>query len=111
MTNEEFTILCQNLDKHVHSLLFSKAKEYATEDRLFNFRQATSILGTNPARVALMYQTKHYASLAKITQELDQGVRPSPALIREKVGDLIAYSYLIYACLMEQAEKEPSVQA
>ena len=108
MTTDEFANLSQKLTDHVNSLLFSKAKEYATEDRLFNFRQMTSLFHTNPAQVALFYQSKHYASIAKMVEDIDKGIIPSEELILEKVGDLVAYAYLVFACLMETKDAKTS---
>lgn len=105
MDYQEFYKLYKGLSKHIESLLIDKAKEYASEDRLYNFRQPTSLLDTNIARVAFYYQSKHYCSIEKITKDIDKGVIPTREMVKEKLGDLIAYSYLEYACLMEIIEK------
>ena len=112
MNYETFNELYEQLSIHVENLLVKKATEYANKDRLYNFRQMTSLLRTNPARIATFYQSKHYASIIKITEEIDQGIIPSKEIILEKTGDLIAYTYLVYACLMELADpslKIPSI--
>lgn len=104
MNYETFNELYYELSTHVENLLIKKAAEYANKDRLYNFRQMTSLLRTNPARIATFYQSKHYASIIKITEEIDQGIIPNKETILEKAGDLIAYTYLVYACLMELAD-------
>lgn len=106
MITQDFEKHYQELKNHIEDLLIIKAKEYAQPngDRLWNFKQATSLLGTNQARTAFYYCTKHYDSLAKITEDLDKEIYPSLDLIREKCGDIIAYTYLIYACLIEELQ-------
>lgn len=106
MDYKTFDALRRELAGHVKKLLTVKADEYATEDRLYNFRQMQSLFKTNPARVAMFYQSKHYASLIKITEDIDKGKYPSQELLMEKAGDLIAYTYLVYACLIEETKKK-----
>lgn len=109
MNYQKFNNSYKTLHDRVEDLLITKAEEYAEPDgdRLFNFKQAVSLLNTNQAEVAFAYCTKHYASLAKIVQDIDKGKLPNEALILEKCGDIIAYTYLIYACLLEQSTLLP----
>lgn len=95
---------------HCWSLLFSKSKEYADDgDRLFNFKQPTSLLETNPANVCLMYDMKHIASIVKIAKDVDKGEYPSKELLMEKVGDYINYGLLFYANMLEILDKHSLV--
>ena len=110
MKVQEFEQHYNKLKQRIDDLMISKAGEYANDfDRLFNFKQPTSLLNTNPARVALYYCSKHYCSLAKITEDMDNGIYPSEDLILEKCGDIISYSYLIYACVLEEIYKHSPV--
>ena len=108
MRTAEFEQHYNKLKARVDDLMITKAKEYAQEngDRLWNFHQPESLIGTNPARVGFLYCTKHYASLAKITEDIDKGIYPTPELVAEKCGDIISYTYLIYACLLELIEAQ-----
>lgn len=93
---------------HCWKLMFDKSKEYASDtDRLANFKQPTSLLETNPAKVCLMYDMKHIASIVKMANDVDKGVLPTKELLLEKVGDYINYGLLFYANMLEMInEKE-----
>lgn len=92
---------------HCKSLLFSKAKEYANDtDRLANFRQPTSMMKTNQAKVCLMYDMKHIASIVKIAEDIDKGIYPSEEMLLEKVGDYVNYGLLFYANVLEAMANE-----
>lgn len=88
------------------NLLFFKSKEYASdEDRLFNFKQPTTMMNTNQAKVCLWYDMKHIASLAKMAEDVDKGIIPTKELLDEKVGDYINYGLLFYSNMLEIIEK------
>lgn len=111
MKVEQFEKESRDVLEHCWGLLFSKAKEYASdEDRLWNFRQPTSMMGTNPANVCLWYDMKHIGSLSEIARKVDMGVVPSREMLKEKVGDYLNYGLLFYACMIEQIEKAEANQ-
>lgn len=106
MNAEEFEKHSEELINHCWGLLFSKSKEYANdEDRLANFKQPTSLFKTNQAKICLMYDTKHIASMIKMAEDVDKGVYPSKDLLMEKVGDYINYGLLFYGNMLELMEK------
>lgn len=101
-TSAEFEQLSKEVIEHCWELLFSKAKEYANDtDRMANFKQPTSMMGTNQANVCLWYDMKHIASIAKIAKDIDKGIYPSDELLLEKVGDYVNYGLLFYANVKE----------
>lgn len=104
MTAQEFNEVAKELIGHCQSTLMYKAGEYATDDRLYNFKQPVSLMNSNPAQVCLWYQMKHIASIAKIAEEINQGKLPSKALLEEKCGDMLNYTILFYACVTEMSE-------
>ena len=107
MNNEEFEKYSKELLEHCWKLLFSKSKEYATDqDRLFNFKQPTSLFNTNQAKICLLYDSKHIASMVKIADDIDKGILPSRELLMEKVGDYINYGLLFYGNVLEIINKE-----
>lgn len=109
----EFEQHYQGLKTHIDKLLLNKRAEYADSedegDRLSNFKQVTSLFETNPAMVCMMYQSKHYASLVKICQDIDKGIYPTKEVLLEKAGDLICYSFLLYAQLVELLETHENI--
>lgn len=105
MKVQEFEQHYKHLKKHVDGLMISKAGEYADDaDRIANFKQTTSLLNTNQLKVAITYWLKHVGSIVKIADDMDKGIYPTPELLEEKCGDLAAYSFLMYACGIEELE-------
>lgn len=101
-TSDEFARQYNTVEKHCRDLLLGKAAEYANDsDRLANFKQPTSMMKTNQAKVCLWYAMKHIASIAKIADDIDGGVLPSDELLLEKVGDYINYGHLFYSNVLE----------
>lgn len=107
MNAEEFEKASKEVIDHCWGLLFSKSKEYANDnDRLKNFKMATSLFSTNQAKICLMYDTKHIASMVKIAEDVDKGILPTKELLMEKVGDYINYGLLYYANMLEILNKQ-----
>lgn len=110
MKLSEFEDHYYHLNQKIENILVKKAKEYANdEDRLFNFKQTTSLLNTNQASVCLYYDSKHIASLAKICQDIDSGIYPTKELLEEKIQDYLAYGYLLYANIIELIEQNQNI--
>lgn len=90
-------------------VLFSKSKEYSSDaDALSNFKQPCSMMGSNPAEVALWYDMKHISSMSKIAKDINHGIYPSREMLLEKVGDYINYGLLFYGTALEQIEENES---
>ena len=107
MNAEEFEKESKKVIEHCWNLLFSKSKEYANdEDRLSNFRQPTTLFKTNQAKICLLYDSKHIASMAKMAEDVDKGVYPNKDLLLEKVGDYINYGLLFYANMLDLMKKQ-----
>ncbi len=111
MNATDFEKICKELLDKSNSTLFNKSHEYATdEDRLANFRQPTKMMGVSQAEVCLMYQMKHISSIAKIAKESSRGVLPTKELLQEKCQDMLNYTLLFYANMMELIDKAQAPQ-
>lgn len=107
MNAKHFEELCRELLDKSAGTLFNKSKEYASdEDRLANFRQPTTMMNMSQAEVCLMYQMKHIASVSKIARETSQGILPSKELLQEKCQDMLNYTLLFYANVMDMIEQK-----
>ena len=105
MKAEQFEQNSKQLIDHCWDLMFSKAKEYASdEDRLANFKQGTSLFNTNPATVCMFWDAKHIASMVKIAQDMDKGILPTREMLLEKCSDYLNYGLLFYSLVLEQIE-------
>lgn len=101
MLATEFNKVVEDQFDICRSLMVDKAGEYATEDRLFNFKQPTSMMHQNQAQVCLSYQMKHMASCVKIAEDMNKGIFPTDEMLNEKITDMINYCLLFKANVME----------
>ena len=88
----------------IKAILASKAKEYAREDRLHNFKRAGLFMNKTPATVCWGFAMKHFTSIADIVDDVERGTPPTKALAAEKLGDAINYLILLEAILSEEKQ-------
>jgi len=99
MKTEVFQKLLERRIGKIQETLSSKAKEYATEDQLHNFKVAARLQNTNQATALWSMSTKHLVSVI----DMVDGVQvPTKHKIDEKIGDLINYLILLEAALIEE---------
>lgn len=82
--------------------LSTKANEYATADRLHNFRVAAALQGCTPERALLGMWAKHIVSVVDLVRKIDEGGLPPELLVEEKVTDTINYALLLEALIEER---------
>jgi hypothetical protein len=82
--------------------LASKAKEYAREDRLYNFKRGAAFLGSTPESVCVGFLMKHVVSVMDIVEDLAKGKLPPREFVNEKLGDTINYFVLLEALLEDR---------
>lgn len=106
MNNEKFQEILAKRIEQIQSVLSSKAKEYAIGlDRLHNFNRASQILGISREKALTGMLDKHLVSILDIVDNFID-VKPSFAMIDEKIGDAINYLILLEAMLKEDVEYE-----
>lgn len=98
MQIEKFNIILKKRLSSIESVLAFKAKEYATQDRLHNFKVAARINNTTPAKALWGMALKH---LVSITDIIERPIDFDPEIIDEKIGDMINYLILLEAILKE----------
>lgn len=107
MKAEEFDkILSARIDK-INTTLKSKATEYATDDRLYNFKEGAKVLRSNKFHTLLAYLTKHIVSVYDLAEKAGQGQATPKPVYEEKIGDAINYLILLEAMLAEPMEYPP----
>jgi len=100
MLESEFeNILEVRIDK-IRETLKSKAKEYATEDRLHNFKIAARICDTTAEQALWGMASKHLVSIIDMVSDSKDRI-PSHAMVDEKIGDMINYLILLEAVFLE----------
>lgn len=98
MKTEDFNTLLEYRLAESKAVLASKAKEYATDDRLHNFKVAASVNNTTPAKALWGMASKHLVSVMDI---INSKQPYSDDHIDEKLGDLINYLILLEAVLKD----------
>ena len=81
------------------NVLCSKANEYATEDRLHNFKQAAHIQKTSPTKALAGMMAKHTVSIYDM---IESGREYTGAMWDEKITDSINYLLLLKALVYDQ---------
>lgn len=102
MTTEQFNTIIENQQKRCTDILITKAKEYATEDRLHNFKVAAALQMTTPVNALAGMLAKHTVSI----YDMCRSDKTYPeAIWDEKITDHINYLLLLKALTIEEAEK------
>lgn len=102
MLDKEFQeILERQLDR-IKSVLASKGAEYATEDRLSNFKTAASLQGKTLSQALGGMMAKHTVSIYDM---IETGEVYPHSVWDEKITDHLNYLILLKAVLIEQDDK------
>ena len=106
MTAERFNQIIKEQFELCESVLCSKAKEYATEDRLHNFKMAAGMMGCEPREALAGMMAKHTISIYDMCRAEDM----APMMLwDEKITDSINYLLLLKALVMESPCDTPKV--
>ncbi len=68
MKTEQFNQIIETILEHCADTLINKAKEYATEDRLHNFKVAAGLQNTTPVQALFGMMSKHTVSVYDMCQ-------------------------------------------
>ena len=99
MKTEKFeSILNERISKCV-KVLCSKADEYATEDRLHNFKVAAELQNCTPITALAGMMAKHTVSVYDLIKRQEQGYVVPKEMWDEKIGDSINYLLLLTALI------------
>ena len=107
MRTEQFEEVINNRIETCKSVLCSKAEEYATDDRLHNFKIAGELQKCTPVKALGGMMAKHTVSVYDLIEDYEQGKTISQEMWAEKIGDSINYLLLLTALLEEDKNFEP----
>ena len=99
MTSERFEKLLDEQLELCRSVLCSKAVEYATEDRLHNFKVAAAVQGNDPKQALAGMMAKHTVSIYDMCAT---GEDYPLILWQEKITDSINYLLLLNALVRDE---------
>ena len=108
MNNERFNKVFETVIDKCKNTLCKKANEYATEDRLHNFKVAAEIQDCTPISALGGMMAKHTVSVYDLIRKHEQGFEISKELWDEKIGDSINYLILLTALIEDDREKRCS---
>ena len=98
MNTTTFERLFEEQVNRSRSVLVSKAKEYATEDRLHNFKVAAALEGKTQEQALAGMMAKHTVSVYDMAES---GLAYPIELWQEKITDHINYLFLLNAIVRE----------
>ncbi len=105
MNTREFNTLISRRIEECCDLLGVKSDEYATDDRLHNFKVAAEVQGCTPIKALAGMMCKHTVSVYDLVNRNEKGVFIPKELWDEKINDSINYLLLLSA-LIEESEDE-----
>ena len=106
MKTEKFNTVLDNTVSRCIQTLGVKADEYATEDRLHNFKVAAELQKCTPITALTGMMAKHTVSVYDLIQRHEQGVAVPIEMWDEKIGDSINYLLLLSALIQEELDEE-----
>lgn len=105
MSPKDFDALVETRLGFCFQTLKLKAEEYATKDRLHNFKIAAALQGIEPETALLGMWAKHIVSIRDIIERIEhEGRIPDPKMLNEKITDTINYAILLEALIEERRE-------
>ena len=106
MNTKRFNEVLENTINKCLKTLGYKASEYATEDRLHNFKVAASVQNCTPITALAGMMAKHTVSVYDLIQRQEQGFNIPRERWDEKIGDSINYLILLTALVEEELDEE-----
>ena len=104
MTAHTFKGILDYYLKRSEEVLGVKAEEYATEDRLHNFKVAAEVQGTTPVKALGGMMAKHTVSIYDMIESPQAYPR---AVWEEKITDHINYLILLAALIEDTGKIDP----
>lgn len=102
MNTIEFNKIIEERIKKCCDILIKKANEYATEDRLHNFKIAAKLQNCTPITALAGMMCKHTVSVYDLIRNNEKGKNIPENLWEEKIGDSINYLLLLTALLHDK---------
>lgn len=106
MNTPDFNTHLKDMQAHTIDVLTAKAAEYATDDRLHNFKAAAGLERITPVEALGGMMAKHTISVYDLIHDYGAGKEAPIALWSEKITDSINYLYLLWALINEKDKSE-----
>lgn len=99
MTQPEQSTVFKELMEKCGTILLKKGNDYATADRLSNFKEAGALVNLPPHLVAITMAAIKMSRIKSLTQS---GLTPENESVEDSWLDLINYCILGYMCHKEK---------
>jgi len=111
-THQQWEVLLSETIEQIKQLSSVKGGEYAGDfDRLANFRRNAQDMDLTMEQVWRVYAGKHWDALTQWVKDRAQGIsRPRAESLLGRADDLIVYSILLKAMILEAEEQQPLVE-
>lgn len=106
MKYDRFNEVLETTIKKCIDTLSVKSNEYATEDRLHNFKVAAEIQNCTPITALAGMMAKHTVSVYDLIRKQENGFVVSREMWDEKIGDSINYLILLSALVQEKFDED-----
>lgn len=103
MTSERFDDIIERQMQICKAVLCNKAEEYATNDRLHNFKNAAGMMSCNPKEALAGMMAKHTISIYDMCRD---GKKHGMDIWQEKITDHINYLLLLKALVAEEIAED-----
>lgn len=106
MNAERFDRIIADRLKKCMDVMCSKATEYATDDKLHNFKVAARLQNCTPVSALAGMMCKHTVSVYDLIRDHEAGKDIPIEMWDEKIGDSINYLLLLTALINEEKETD-----
>lgn len=100
---DDFNAIFEAMFEQSRAVLVKKADEYATDDRLHNFKKAAHLKGETPIEALEGMMVKHTVSLYDMMAGAGEGRTYPMEVWDEKIGDHLNYLILLKALVVDAA--------
>ena len=106
MKTQDFDKVVEKTIEHLRELLIVKGKEYRRNNNPFhNFESGADKTGLSREKVLDGFLLKHLISIDDMTNDLDSGIKPNKNQVEEKFDDVLIYTIIKKAMMIENAQK------
>lgn len=109
MNSDDFEEVFKKQVEACDNVMFQKAQEYATEDRLHNFKVAAALQGGTPQSALGGMLAKHIVSIFDLIDQSNDVVIEME-MWDEKIGDALNYLILLKAIMVEEQSTRTTIK-
>lgn len=109
MNSKDFEAVIEQRIEKCKEVLGVKASEYATSDRLHNFKVAAVLQHESTIKALGGMMSKHTVSVYDLIEAENNGEDIPLELWDEKIGDHINYLLLLWAAVVERKNTEAAI--